>query len=95
MEVITSYLAVLRDPSVPSNRVARAPPGGPGANDDKVKMLRHAPPCLHRTARQDVNVGTCRIGSGPFVLGSSYRKMHFSDPESSHSSRISESGEGT
>jgi hypothetical protein len=49
MEVITSYLAVLRDPSVPSNRVARAPPGGPGANDDRVKMLRHAPPCLNRT----------------------------------------------
>ena len=33
-------------------------------------MLRHAPPCSDRTARQDVNVGTCRIGSGPFVLGS-------------------------
>jgi hypothetical protein len=37
MEVITSYLPVPRDPSVLSNRVARAPPGGPGANDDKVK----------------------------------------------------------
>jgi hypothetical protein len=33
-------------------------------------MLRHAPPCLNRTARQDVDVGTCRIGSGPFVVGS-------------------------
>ena len=33
-------------------------------------MLRHAPPCLNRTARQDVDVGTCRIGSGPSVVGS-------------------------
>jgi hypothetical protein len=47
----------------------RVPPGGPGASDDKSKCC-DAPPCLKRTARQDVNVGTCRIGSGPFVLGS-------------------------
>jgi hypothetical protein len=31
-------------------------------------MLRHAPLCLNRAARQDVNVGTCRIGSSPFVV---------------------------
>jgi hypothetical protein len=28
-------------------------------------------------------------------LCASYRKMHFSDPGSSHSSRLSEAGEGT
>src|ERR1700679_834484 len=29
-----------------------------------------APPCLDRTDRQDDDVGTCRIGSGSFVVGS-------------------------
>jgi glutathione S-transferase len=36
----------------------KRPPGGRG------------PPCLIRTARQDVNVGKCRIGGGSFVVGS-------------------------
>ena len=45
---------------------------------------------------------SCRDGVGGWStlmvggsLSRSYRKMHFSDPESSHSSRISASGEGT
>src|SRR6267154_1525542 len=49
-------------------------------------MLRHAPPCLNRIARQDVNVGTCRIGSGPFVLGSckARRVTHAEDNRRRH-----------
>ena len=48
----------------------RAPARGAGPDDDEVKMLRHGRPCLNRTARQDVNIAPCRIGRGPFVLGS-------------------------
>jgi glutathione S-transferase len=49
-------------------------------------MLRHTPPLLNRTARQDVNVGTCRIGSGPFVLGSykATRVTHAEDNRRRH-----------
>ena len=33
-------------------------------------MLRHTLPSLNSTARQDVDVETCRISSSPFVVGS-------------------------
>lgn len=58
---------------LPARRPRAAPDctGSAGTRffDDGLR-LRHAPPCLSRTARQDVNAGTCRIGSGQFVLGS-------------------------
>ena len=42
-------------PPLEAPRAASRPSAASDPSHDEVRMLRHAPPCLNRTARQDVN----------------------------------------